>query len=59
MFNHKCNTENHRFKARYSFKFNDIMMQRINKAGSVSIDELKEKIYECDVCIFCGKVVGR
>jgi len=50
MSNSKCN---HKFKPRYSEKYPDFM-NRIASLEGTHWPSM-EKIYECDVCVKCGK----
>jgi hypothetical protein len=47
----------HKFRPRYDTRFPEREFH-IN-ASTGDIDDLKEEIYVCDICIKCGKVIKR
>lgn len=51
----------HKFQARYSIIFpRDLSIQGLRPENvSASVEALKEKIYEGDVCVHCGIVVNK
>lgn len=59
MFKHKCGLENHKFEARYSsLPPEDVGQIQTSVYGALKFMEaMTRKQYECDVCIYCGKIV--
>lgn len=60
MFKHKCGTENHKFEARYSLlPPEDIGQMKTSAYTALKfIDAMTRKQYECDICVYCGKVAN-
>ena len=58
MFKHDCTKHGHRFKARYSEQPNTVWggMESF-KTSETSGVAFKLKVYECDICKYCGKIV--
>ena len=49
-----CKDGVHKFQARYSEKFHDII-NRMTSGRGIDMNDFKERVYVCDVCIKCGK----
>ena len=49
-----CKDGIHKFEPRYDVKFNLELISML-KSMKGDLDEIKERIYICDVCIKCGK----
>lgn len=62
LFKHNCEKHGHKFEPRYRERANPIF-SNLNVIESVLTEDLRElvvlKIYICDVCKYCGKVVNR
>lgn len=59
IFKHRCDNNNHRFEARYSYGASTIEIE--TKYTSVAalerlLDSFRSKTYIYDICIHCGKI---
>lgn len=63
MFKKTCKEDpangHHRYSPRYSNKYPQGFFEGGFKARGISPDELKENIYECDICEYCGNKIHR
>lgn len=48
----------HKFEARYDTRFPK-WVDQISSMRNVDINDLKERVYVRDICVYCGKVIDR
>jgi len=54
-----CKENKHKFEGRYSRKFPDYFSEYGMRMKGNNVDQVKEDIYICDVCVKCGKIASR
>ena len=69
LFSHICNETNHKFEPRYSEKPNTIIRNLTSSVKDLcctpayAIREIRKltiiQKYECDVCVYCGKIATK
>lgn len=62
LFRHNCKKQGHKFEARYDYKYDykfPDLMEGVTRVSGYRIEDVKEKVYICDICIYCGKTIYR
>jgi hypothetical protein len=62
MFKHDCKKHGHRFEARYSEEATGVELSNAYGTGVEAMKLVRDlmvlKVYECDICRYCGKIIN-